>query len=131
MTVAIGRFGPYIRHDGKFVSLPKEYDPMEVTSEEAIAIIEEKERKDREKIIKTFDEEPGLQVLNGRYGPYIAFDKKNYKIPKTQEPSELTLEMCKEIIEKTPKTTTKGAKKTTAKKTTTKKSTTTTKKKSE
>lgn len=142
MTVAIGRFGPYIRHDNKFVSLPKEYDPMEVTSEEAIALIEDKEKKDREKIIKTFDEEPGLQILNGRYGPYIAFEKKNYKIPKTQEPADLTLEMCKEIIEKAPKTTTKGAKKTTAKKTTTAakkapakksaaKKTTTTKKKSE
>lgn len=119
MTVAIGRFGPYIRHDGKFVSLPKEFDPMEVTAEEAIVIIEEKEKKDREKIIKIFEEEPGLQILNGRYGPYIAFEKKNYKIPKTQEPSELTLEMCKEIIEKAPKTATRGAKKTTAKKTTT------------
>ena len=60
-----------------------------------------------------------MQVLNGRYGPYIAFEKKNYKIPKTQEPSELTLEMCKEIIEKAPKTAARGAKKTTAKKTTT------------
>ncbi len=136
MTVAIGRFGPYIRHNNKFVSLPKEYDPMEVTAEEAIALIEEKERKDREKIIKTFDEEPGLQVLNGRYGPYIAFEKKNYKIPKSQKPDELTLEECKKIIEgsqkdgakkttrksavKTTKTT--AAKKTTTKKTTTKKS---------
>lgn len=136
MTVAIGRFGPYIRHNNKFVSLPKEYDPMEVTAEEAIALIEEKERKDREKIIKTFDEEPGLQVLNGRYGPYIAFEKKNYKIPKSQKPDELTLEECKKIIEgsqkdgakkttrksavKTTKTT--AAKKTKTKKTTTKKS---------
>ena len=134
MTVAIGRFGPYIRHNNKFVSLPKEYDPMEVTAEEAIALIEDKEKKDREKIIKEFDEEPGLQVLNGRYGPYIAFEKKNYKIPKTQDPAELTLEMCKQLIEEAQKAGDKkparktaaakkpAAKKTTAKKTTTKKS---------
>lgn len=128
MTVAIGRFGPYIRHNNKFVSLPKEYDPMEVTAEEAIALIEDKEKKDREKIIKEFDEEPGLQVLNGRYGPYIAFEKKNYKIPKTQKPEELTLEMCKQLIEEAQKGGDKketkkapAAKKTTAKKTTTKK----------
>lgn len=138
MTVAIGRFGPYIRHNNKFVSLPKEYDPMEVTAEEAIALIEDKEKKDREKIIKEFDEEPGLQVLNGRYGPYIAFEKKNYKIPKTQKPEELTLEMCKQLIEEAQKGGDKketkkapAAKKTTAKKTTAKKTTakkTTTKK---
>ena len=63
MTVAVGRFGPYVRHNNKFVSIPKDMDPMEITAEEAITLIEEKEKKDREKIIKTFDEEPDLQVL--------------------------------------------------------------------
>lgn len=101
MIVAVGRFGPYVRHDGKFVSIPKGVDPMEITSEEAIELIEEKERKDREKIIKTFEEEPELQVLNGRYGPYIAFKKKNYKIPKKQDPKELSLEDCRKIIAET------------------------------
>lgn len=98
MIVAVGRFGPYVRHDGKFVSIPKGVDPMEITTEEAIELIEEKERKDREKIIKTFEEEPDLQVLNGRYGPYIAYKKQNYKIPKKQTPEELSLEDCRRII---------------------------------
>lgn len=130
MTVAVGRFGPYVRHNNKFVSIPKDMDPMEITAEEAITLIEEKEKKDREKIIKTFDEEPDLQVLKGRYGPYIAYQKKNYRIPKTQKPEELTLEMCMKFIEdssKAPakKTTTKKAaeKKDSTKKSTTKKTT--------
>ncbi len=85
MTVGIGRFGPYIRHNNKFVSLPKGVDPLEITAEEAVELIEEKEKKDREKIIKTFAEDAELQVLNGRYGPYIAYKKENYKIPKSQK----------------------------------------------
>lgn len=103
MTVAVGRFGPYVRHDGKFVSIPKGTDPLEITVEEAIALIETKEKKDREKVIKTFDEEPDIQVLNGRYGPYIAFKKSNYKIPKKQKPEELTLDDCRKIIEESDK----------------------------
>ncbi len=131
MIVAVGRFGPYVRHDGKFVSIPKGVDPMEITSEEAIELIEEKERKDREKIIKTFEEEPELQVLNGRYGPYIAFKKKNYKIPKKQDPKELKLEDCRKIIAETDTDKDKKEKpkaKKTATKTTAKKATTSTKK---
>lgn len=99
MTVAIGRFGPYIRHDNKFVSLPKTEDPMTVTPETAIELIENKREADKNKIIKTFDEEPELQILNGRYGPYIAYKKGNYKIPKKIEPDELSLDDCKKIIE--------------------------------
>lgn len=99
MTVGIGRFGPYIRHDNKFVSLPKGTDPLEITAAEAIVLIEAKEKKDREKIVSVFAEDPDLQVLNGRYGPYISYKKENYKIPKSQKPEELTLEMCKKIIE--------------------------------
>ena len=95
----MGRFGPYIRHDGKFVSLPKGADPLEIELEEAIELIEAKEQKDREKIIQLFEEEPELQVLNGRYGPYIAYKKANYKIPKTVDPKELTLEECMKITE--------------------------------
>jgi DNA topoisomerase-1 len=98
MVAAVGRFGPYIRHDGKFVSIPKGIDPLEITDEEAIELIETKEKKDREKVIKTFEEEPELQVLNGRYGPYIAFKKANYKIPKTMTPAELSLEDCRKIV---------------------------------
>ena len=126
MTIGVGRFGPYVRHDNKFVSIPKGVDPLEITGEEAIALIEEKEKKDREKIIKIFDEEPELQILNGRYGPYIAFEKKNYRIPNTQKPEELTLEMCRQLIEdssknvekKTTKKTTKKSDKTEKAKTT-------------
>lgn len=98
VVIGVGRFGPYIRHDNKFVSLPKEIDPLEITLEEAIGLIEAKEKKDREKIIRTYEEEPGLQVLNGRYGPYITFNKSNYKIPKKLKPEELTLEDCRAII---------------------------------
>ncbi|WP_436415583.1 type I DNA topoisomerase [Petrimonas sp.] len=115
MTVAVGRFGPYVRHNNKFVSIPKGVDPLEITAEEAIELIETKEKKDREKIIKTFSEEPELQVLNGRYGPYISYKKENFKIPKSQKPEELTLELCKQIIDGTTKTDTakKSTKKTT------------------
>ena len=98
VLVGVGRFGPYIRHDNKFVSLPKGVDPLEITLEESIDLIEAKEQKDREKLIKSFEEEPGLQVLNGRYGPYITFEKSNYKIPKKMVPAELTLEDCRAII---------------------------------
>ena len=101
MTASVGRFGPYIRHDGKFYSLPKELDPYKVNDDEAILVIEEKRKKDKEKIIQTFEEEPGLIVQNGRYGPYISFEKKNYKIPKTVKPEELTLEDVRKIISET------------------------------
>ncbi len=103
VVIGVGRFGPYIRHDNKFVSLPKGVDPMEIQLDEAIELIEEKEKKDREKIIKTFEEEPELQVLNGRYGPYIAYKKSNYKIPKSRKPEELSLEDCRKIIAETDK----------------------------
>ncbi|MDX5480961.1 MAG: type I DNA topoisomerase, partial [Hymenobacteraceae bacterium] len=86
MTAAIGRFGPYIRHDGKFYSLPKTLDPLQVTAQEAVELIEAKRKADAEKIIKTFPENADIQVLNGRYGPYIAAGKKNVKIPKGKDP---------------------------------------------
>ncbi len=102
VVAAIGRFGPYIRHDGKFVSIPKDKDPLEITYDEAIELIEAKRKADAEKFIKGFDENPNVQVLNGRWGPYIKFEKKNVKIPKDKEPTSLTYEECVELAEKTP-----------------------------
>ena len=102
MTAAIGRFGPYIRHDGKFYSLPKTLDPLQVTAQEAVELIEAKRKADAEKTIKTFPENPDVQVLNGRYGPYIVVGKKNVKIPKGKEPKDLTLQECLDLAEATP-----------------------------
>lgn len=98
LVIGVGRFGPYIRHDGKFYSLPKEEDPLTVTTEKSIEVIEEKRESDRKKTIQTFDEEPDIRVLKGKWGPYIASGKKNYKIPKDLNPEQLTLEEIKKII---------------------------------
>lgn len=102
MQAAIGRFGPYIKHDGKFVSIPKEDDPYSIEADRAIELILQKREADANKFIKSFDENPDVQVLNGRFGPYIKFGKKNVKIPKGKEPKELTLEECVELAEKAP-----------------------------
>ena len=102
MVVAIGRFGPYVRHDGKFVSLSKEDDPHTIDEARAIELIEAKRKADAEKFIKSFDENPDVQILNGRWGPYIKVGKKNVKIPKDKEPAELTLAECLELAEKAP-----------------------------
>ncbi|WP_242919318.1 type I DNA topoisomerase [Pontibacter liquoris] len=102
MKAAIGRFGPYISHNSKFYSLPKILDPMTVTAEEAVALIETKRKADAEKLIKDFPENADVQVLNGRYGPYIVVGKKNVKIPKDKEPAELTLQECLDLAEATP-----------------------------
>ena len=100
VTAAVGRFGPYIRHDGKFVSIPKSMSPSTITIEEAIGLIDSKRQADSNKVVKTFDEEPDLSILNGRYGVYIAYKKQNYKIPKTvSDPAALTLDEAKAIIE--------------------------------
>jgi len=99
MTVAIGRFGPYIKHDNKFISLPKEEDPMTISSETAVELIIKKREDDINKMIKVFPENPDIQLLNGRFGPYISYKKKNYKIPKKQDPSLLTFEECMTLIE--------------------------------
>lgn len=99
VTVAIGRFGPYVRHDGKFVSIPKEMAPAAVTLDEAISLINEKRSREAQRLVKAFDAEPGLQILNGRYGIYIAYNDKNYKIPKTvEDPAALSLEEAMEIV---------------------------------
>lgn len=98
MTVAIGRFGPYIRHDGAFYSLPKTDDPMSVTAERAVEIIEAKREAERNKLICSLGEQNEIQVLNGRFGPYFTFEKNNYKIPKGTDPLTLTFEKCQELI---------------------------------
>ncbi|WP_321287979.1 type I DNA topoisomerase [uncultured Sunxiuqinia sp.] len=104
VTVAIGRFGPYVRHDNKFVSLEKGVDdPYTVELPRAIELIEAKREKDRKALIKTFDEEPELQILQGRWGPYIKYKKKNYKIVKGTEAEKLSLDDCMKIIEEGPK----------------------------
>ncbi len=99
VVAAIGRFGPFIRHDGKFVSIPKTLDPNTITLEEAIQLIQEKRLKDEQRFIKKFEEEPELEILNGRFGPYIAYKGSNYKIPKTgYTPTEMTLDDCMKLI---------------------------------
>ena len=102
VIAAIGRFGPYLRHKGKFYSLGKEDDPLNVPIDRAIEIIDTKRKQDEQKTIKLFEEDESMQVLNGRYGPYIKAGKKNVKIPKDKKPEELTYEECKELAEKTP-----------------------------
>ncbi|HPR62351.1 MAG TPA: topoisomerase C-terminal repeat-containing protein, partial [Prolixibacteraceae bacterium] len=112
VTVAVGRFGPYVRHNNKFVSLGKTDDPLSVSLDRAIELIEAKREKDRNATIKTFDEEPELKVLNGRWGPYISYKKKNFKLPKGTEAEKLELADCMKIIEEggTPKKATRKKK---------------------
>ncbi len=109
VTVGIGRFGPYIRHDNKFVSLGKEDDPLTIELQHAVQLIEAKREKERKAVIREFDEEPELRVLNGRWGPYISYKKKNYKIPKKMKAEELSLEDCKNLISQAPEPKGKGS----------------------
>ena len=120
MTVAIGRFGPYIRHASAFYSLPKGMDPMDVTEEEAIQIIKDKRQRDIEKVIRVFDENPDAQIENGRWGPFIRFGKQNLKIPKGTEVEKITYEDVLKWAAADPKASKAKApaKKATAKKTT-------------
>lgn len=99
VTVAVGRFGPYIKHAGKFVSISKEFTPETITLEEAQQLILGKRDSEAKKVLRTFDEEPELEVLNGRFGVYIAYKKKNYKIPKGTDVESLTLADCLKIVE--------------------------------
>jgi DNA topoisomerase I len=102
VVVAIGRFGPYVSHDKKFVSIPKTDDPYTITTDRAIELIHAKREADANRLIKAFPENPDIQVLNGRFGPYIKAGKKNVKIPKGKEPKELTLEECVELAANAP-----------------------------
>lgn len=102
MQAAIGRFGPYIKHDGKFVSLKPDQDPLTISEEEATELILAKREQEANKYIKTFDEDAEVFVLNGKFGPYIKFGAKNVKIPKDKKPEELTYAECKELAENAP-----------------------------
>jgi len=99
MTVAIGRFGPYVKLGNEFFSLGKDDDPYSISEERAIELIEHKRQSDKEKIIKSFKENPDIQVLNGRYGAYIKAGKQNVKIPKDKDPKSLSLAECLELAE--------------------------------
>ena len=99
VSVGSGRFGPYVRYDKMFVSVPKDIDPVTMTLADAEKLIREKQDAAAKRVIKTFDENPDLQVLNGKYGPYISYEKKNYKIPETIDAASLTLDACFKVIE--------------------------------
>jgi len=98
VVVAVGRFGPYVKHGKEFVSIPKDMAPQAISLEEAQQLIMGKRQAEAQKLIKTFDEDPDLQVLNGRYGPYISYQKQNYKIPRKLDAASLTLDECRAII---------------------------------
>ena len=104
ITIGAGRFGPYIFHNKKYVSLPKGADPLTFTLEDSIKLIEDKRKEEKERHLKKFEEDAKLEVLNGRYGPYIAYDGKNFRLPKNlhERAAELTYEECMEIINNTP-----------------------------
>ena len=104
VTIGAGRFGPYVLHNKKYVSLPKEEDPMTITLDTAIRLIEEKRKAEEQRHLKKFDEDAKLEVLNGRYGPYIAYDGANYRIPRElhEKAAELTYEQCMDIIKNPP-----------------------------
>jgi DNA topoisomerase-1 len=110
VVIGVGRFGPYVRHNSKFVSLKKTDDPITITLERAIDLIEEGRQKERDKYIKVFDNDPETQVLNGRWGPFIKHKGDNYKIPKGTNAHDLTYDDCIEIIEKQPATNSKKPK---------------------
>ncbi len=117
MVASAGRFGPYIRHDGQFYSIPKGEDPLSITADRAIEVIEEKREKERQKVIREFPENPDVKILRGRWGAYLAADGNNYKLPKGKHPEAFTLEDCLNII----KEGTSSKKTRTTKKTTTRK----------
>jgi DNA topoisomerase-1 len=102
VTIGAGRFGPYVQHDGKYTSLPKGADPMAITLDEAIELIEEKRKQENQKHIKIFLEDDKLEILNGRYGPYMVYDGKNYRLPKNlhEKAAQLSYEECMKIINK-------------------------------
>ena len=99
VTVGAGRFGPYVHFDGGYVSIPKGTDPLKIELDAAVELILKKREQEAKKNIKSFEENPDMQVLNGRYGPYIAYQGSNYKIAKSHNPAELTLEDCLKIVE--------------------------------
>ena len=110
MTVAVGRFGPYVRHAGKFYSLPKDTDPLSCTAEQAIEIIREKRESEEKSLLKSFAEDPDLSIRTGRFGPYLKYKTDNYKLPKDVDPTSMSYDDCMKLIAETPaKTARKGA----------------------
>ena len=110
IVIGVGRFGPYVRHNSKFVSLKKTDDPLTIIRERAIELIEESRKKASEKIIKIFEQDAELQVLNGRWGPYITFKGNNFKIPKGTDPKSLSYDDCMKIVSSQPATNGKKSK---------------------
>lgn len=100
VVIGTGRFGPYVLHSKKYVSIPKDKDPLTISLEEAVALIEESRKAEQKRHIKTFEEDAKLEVMNGRYGPYIAYDGKNYRLPKAMhdKAAELTYQECMNIV---------------------------------
>ena len=113
VTIGAGRFGPYALHNRKYVAIPKEDDPLTITLERAIELIQEKRSNEEKRHIKTFEEDDKLELLNGRYGPYIAYDGKNYRIPKAKQENveALSYDECMTIIKEAPEPKTRGRKK--------------------
>ena len=101
VIIGAGRFGPYVLHNKKYVSLPKDEDPLSVTLDTAIALIEEKRQKEQQSHLKQFEENPDLEVMTGRYGPYLTYKGKNYRLPKAmhEKASTLTVDECMKVIE--------------------------------
>jgi DNA topoisomerase-1 len=101
VTIGAGRFGPYVKHENMFASLPKGSDPMVITLDEAITVIQEKRRQEAAKHLKFFLEDPKLEVMNGLYGPYLTYDGQNYRLPKSlhEKAKELTYDECMKLIE--------------------------------
>ena len=98
VVIGVGRFGPYVRHNSKFYSLKKDDNPLTIDLARAVELIEEGRKKEREKVIKIFEHEEKVQVLNGRWGPYISYNGANYKIPKGPDAHSLAYEECLKII---------------------------------
>ena len=104
VVIGAGRFGPYVLHDKKYTSLPKEEDPLTITLDAAINLIQKKRLQDAQRHLKTFEEDAKMEVMNGRYGPYIAYDGKNYRMPKAlhDKSAELTYDQCMDIVRNAP-----------------------------
>ena len=100
IIIGAGRFGPYVQHNRKYVSIPKDIDPLAITREEAVELIEKSRDQEKQRHVKTFEEDADLEVMNGRYGPYICYKGKNYRMPKAmhEHAAELTYEKCMEIV---------------------------------
>ena len=113
VTIGAGRFGPYVLHNRKYVSIPKDEDPMSITLDRAIELINEKRQAEQKRHIKTFEEDSKMELLNGRYGPYIAYDGKNYRIPKAKQENveALTYDECMTIVKEAPEPKTRTRKK--------------------